>query len=54
MAIEAATLANAKKLVLFHHDPSYNDNQLDLIGESAKQQFKEVMVAYEGLEINLV
>ena len=39
IATDIAMKAGVKKLVLFHHDPSYNDEKLD--------------EAYEGLEIEL-
>ena len=52
MAIEVAKAANVKSLVLFHHDPSYND---DILLEQEKVLSKEhefVTLAKEGLEIN--
>ncbi|OGI05110.1 MAG: hypothetical protein A2104_00455 [Candidatus Melainabacteria bacterium GWF2_32_7] len=54
MAIETARLANVKKLVLFHHDPTYEDSKIDVIEENAKKQFKNTIAAYEGLEIDLM
>ncbi len=54
MAIEAAKLANAGQLVLFHHDPGYDDDALKQIEEKAKKALKSAIMAYEGLEIDLM
>jgi len=54
MAIDAAQQANVNQLILFHLDPTYDDNLVDKIELAAKSQFAHTQVAYEGLEINLV
>lgn len=54
MAIEAAKFANIEQLVLFHHDPSYDDDNLAKMEEKAKKSFSNTIVAYEGLEIDLM
>lgn len=54
MAAETAELANVRKLVLYHHDPAYNDIQLEAIGKNSQKQFQNTITAYEGLEINLL
>ncbi len=54
MAIEAAKLANAKQLVLFHLDPNYNDDFLEKMEIRAKGMFQNLLMAYEGLEIDLM
>lgn len=54
MAIETAKFAGVKKLVLFHHDPTYNDIDIANIEENSIKQFKNTIAAYEGLEINLI
>ncbi|MEI7475726.1 MAG: MBL fold metallo-hydrolase [bacterium] len=54
MAIETARLCNAKKLVLYHLDPSYDDNFIERIEQNAIKQFKNACVAHEGLEIDLL
>lgn len=54
MALEAAKLANVKKLVLFHIDPSYTDKMVDIIDENVQNSVVDAMVAYEGLELDLV
>ncbi|MEP7003090.1 MAG: MBL fold metallo-hydrolase [Chloroflexota bacterium] len=56
-AIEIASLANAKRLVLYHHDPDRSDDALDRIGADAQQRADglgkglHVIVAREGLEL---
>jgi len=54
MAIEIAKHANVSQLVLFHLDPSYEDNFIEKIEEKAKGLFKNSLFAYENLEINLM
>jgi phosphoribosyl 1,2-cyclic phosphodiesterase len=54
MAIEAATQTNARKLVLFHHNPEYNDEKINSMEENSQKQFSRTLAAYEGLEINLL
>ncbi len=54
MAIEAAKLANAKQLVLFHLDPDYNDDFLEKMETRARGMFQNLVMAYEGMEIDLV
>ncbi|NES81702.1 MAG: MBL fold metallo-hydrolase [Moorea sp. SIO2B7] len=53
-AIKVARAANAKKLVIFHHDPLHNDDFLDQLGEQAVKEFSNTIMAREGLEIELV
>ncbi|MEW6492900.1 MAG: MBL fold metallo-hydrolase [Cyanobacteriota bacterium] len=53
-AIKVAKAANAKKLVIFHHDPLHNDDFLDHVGELAAQHFPETYMAREGQTIQLV
>ena len=53
MAIEAMRQSNAKNLVFFHYDPSYDDSKLDKIKELYTSQNKNVYMAYEGFEFNL-
>ncbi len=54
MAIECQKQSNAEKLVFFHFDPTYDDQKLDEIAVSYKSLEENVMLAYEGLEIDLV
>ena len=57
-AVDVATRAGAKRLVLYHHDPDRTDDALDGIALDAQRLAKEkgaleVVVAYEGMEIAL-
>jgi phosphoribosyl 1,2-cyclic phosphodiesterase len=44
-----ADTANAKTLVIFHHDPSHDDATMDRIGEAAARQRPGTLVAREGM-----
>lgn len=54
MALECKKQVKAKKLVFFHFDPSYDDTKLNQIKEELKNVDKNAILAYEGLEINLL
>jgi len=51
MAIAVALACNAKQLVLFHHEPTYDDATLAEIEANARKTFPNVRTAVEGLEI---
>lgn len=53
MAITIAQTAKVKKLVLFHHDPSHDDDTLAEIAKKAQEAFPNTILAYEGLTIEL-
>jgi len=53
MAIAIAQAAKLKKLVLFHHDPSHDDDTLAEIERKAQEAFPNTILAYEGLTIKL-
>lgn len=53
MACEVADKAQAKQLVLFHHDPRHDDESMARVEAYARRLFKNVIAAREGLEINL-
>ncbi len=61
IGVDMARAAGAKRLLLFHHDPTYSDDELVHIQETAlayQQQNTalptcEVVIAYEGLTIDL-
>ncbi len=53
MATEVANAAHVRKLILFHHEPMYDDNKLDAIQVEARTHFANTFVACEGMEINL-
>lgn len=53
-AVKVARAANVKKLVIFHHDPLHDDDFMDRVRDETARQFKNSLVAWEGLEIDLV
>lgn len=61
IGVDLARAAGVKRLLLFHHDPTYSDSQLQDIRATAlsyQEQDKsrptcDVMVAYEGLTLDL-
>lgn len=52
-SIKVAKAAGVKQLVLFHHDPSHVDDDLDAIAKNAQLVFPETILAKEGLVIDL-
>jgi len=54
MATEVANAARVRKLILFHHEPTYDDNKLDSIQAEARSRFANTSVACEDMEINLL
>jgi phosphoribosyl 1,2-cyclic phosphodiesterase len=56
-ALLVARTARAKRLVMFHHDPSHSDDDIDRLGaelrESAEGTDVEVIAAHEGLVLEL-
>lgn len=53
-AVKVAKAANVKKLVIFHHDPLHNDTFMDGIMKDTTAHFPNSIVAWEGLEIDVV
>lgn len=53
-AVKIAKAAKVKKLVIFHHDPLHDDNFMDQVQADAIKQFPNSVVAWEGLEINVI
>lgn len=53
-AIKVAKAANVKKLVIFHHDPLHSDDFMDQIKEDTAKCFANSVVAWEGLEIDVL
>lgn len=53
MATEVAAAAHVGQLVLFHHEPTYDDAKLDALQEEARAHFASTRSAYEGMEIDL-
>jgi phosphoribosyl 1,2-cyclic phosphodiesterase len=53
MACEVASAAGVGRLVLFHHDPSYDDAALDDLQARVRGMFVNTQAAYEGLTLEL-
>jgi len=53
-AVKAAKAANVKKLVIFHHDPLHSDDFMDQTKEDTAAVFPNSIVAWEGLEIDVM
>lgn len=53
MACAVARDAGVRQLVLFHHDPSYDDETIADIEQHAQTLFPQSCAAYEGLEIRI-
>ncbi|BCL82432.1 MBL fold metallo-hydrolase [Ktedonobacteria bacterium brp13] len=53
MATDVAKMAGVKELILFHHEPAYDDNQLDRMEVEARTYFARTRSACEGMEIDL-
>jgi phosphoribosyl 1,2-cyclic phosphodiesterase len=47
-----ARAAGARRLMLFHHDPSHDDAFLSHVLEEGRQEFKGLSIATEGSEIS--
>ncbi len=53
MACAVARASGAHRLVLFHHEPGYDDNTIEAIECASRELFAETQAAREGLEIRL-
>lgn len=53
MAIEVAREAGIKQLVLFHHDPTHDDRQLEQMEAEARKLFPNCTSAREGMSLSL-
>jgi phosphoribosyl 1,2-cyclic phosphodiesterase len=51
--VKTAREANAKTLVLFHHDPDSTDRMVDELLRQAREEFDSVFAASEGMVITL-
>jgi phosphoribosyl 1,2-cyclic phosphodiesterase len=52
--IELAIAAKVKRIILFHHDPAYDDDFLDQAQAEIKARFPNVELAREGLTLNIL
>jgi ribonuclease BN (tRNA processing enzyme) len=48
---EFAEKAGVKHLVLYHHNPDYNDSEITKLCESSKKLFDGTICSYDGFEI---
>jgi ribonuclease BN (tRNA processing enzyme) len=53
MAAEVARKAEVKRLALFHHEPTHDDNAMAKIARRCKELFPRSLIAYEGMELVL-
>lgn len=53
MACAVAKACDARQLVLFHHEPSYDDALIDTIQAMARTIFPNTLSAREGLELRI-
>ncbi|MFM7423932.1 MAG: MBL fold metallo-hydrolase [Elainella sp.] len=53
-AIEIATAAQVKQIVLSHHDPAHEDDFLDQVEAEAQSAFPQVQLAHEGMVLALL
>jgi phosphoribosyl 1,2-cyclic phosphodiesterase len=51
--IKIAKAAKVKKFILFHYDPTHDDEFVDKLEKQAQKEFKESYAAYEGMELKL-
>ena len=54
MATAVARAAGVKQLILFHHDPEYDDALLEQVEQAARGEFSGILLAREGLELSLL
>jgi ribonuclease Z len=54
LGVRTAQAAQVEQLVLFHHNPCQDDDQLDALEQEVRSQFPNTRVAYEGLTLRLV
>ena len=47
-----AITSDVKQLILFHHSPDYDDNQVELNEKNAQKKFVNTIASYQGLSID--
>jgi len=52
-AVEVATRANVKKLIITHHDPDHDDDFLDAMEKECKEAFPNSLFAKERMEVSV-
>ena len=61
MGVELCQAAQARRLVMFHHEPAYGDSQIQRVQEETRRfeqitrdgHALEVLSAWDGLELDL-
>jgi phosphoribosyl 1,2-cyclic phosphodiesterase len=53
MAVVVAQAANVKRLALFHHEPTHDDEMVAAMGRHAQEDFPGAFVAMEGATVDL-
>jgi phosphoribosyl 1,2-cyclic phosphodiesterase len=53
MAVEVARAAHVRELLLFHHDPTHDDDTIALIQTQTRRAFDPVYAAAQGMTIEL-
>lgn len=53
VACEIAPALNLKRLAIFHHEPTHDDDKMDEIAAAAAARFPAAIVAKEGMEIEI-
>ena len=54
LGIDVAIAANVKTLVMFHHDPSHEDDFLDHVELEVQSRFRHAQLAREGMMIDVL
>ena len=52
-SLQSGVKAGAKRIALYHHDPSHEDTDVEQILKNARAVFTNVMAAREGLKVTL-
>lgn len=52
-AAEIVKKAGVKKLVLFHHEPTHDDDAVEEIERRARELFPDTVAAREGMTIEI-
>jgi ribonuclease BN (tRNA processing enzyme) len=53
MACHVAQMSGARRLILVHHNPIYDDEMVAALEHEAQKIFPNTIAGYEGLEIEL-
>jgi phosphoribosyl 1,2-cyclic phosphodiesterase len=53
MACDVAQAAKVQRMVMFHHEPTYDDWSIAQNEQEARRLFPEALAAYEGMQVRL-